>query len=215
MRGILIFYYVGGAGGKFIANCLTYSQQVAFTNYDIALRGNPVEYNQELLKTIPDRANSRTWLELEHGCGQLFGSAASTIKQSGTVVKPATLNDLDLLQDQWLPIMAHFRSEVDNIQRYFKDVPQRLIIVDARPEFIDLAIRLKWANPDHCLDLGRYREFKEDIATLTPDYTFANWDPRSAGAIASIQKFAQQILDIDLDLTAAQDYIDRYLAFHS
>jgi hypothetical protein len=215
MQGILIFYYLGGAGGKFIANCLTYSGQVAFSNYSIALRNNPEEYNSELLKTIPDKSNSRSWLALEHGCGQLFGPGTSYIKQQGQVPAAVEFNDLTMLKDKWLPIMAHHKHEVVNIQKYFSDCPQRLIVVDADPDFIDLAIKLKWADPAHCLDLDLYKEFKQEIAVMNYNYMFTDWDPRRSDAIDCIKDFAWRVLDIPLDLTPAADYIEKYLAFHS
>ena len=105
MQGILIFYYLGGAGGKFIANCLTYSGQVAFSNYSIALRNNPEEYNSELLKTIPDKSNSRSWMALEHGCAQLFGTGTSYIKQQGQVHAAVEFNDLTILKDHFGQIL--------------------------------------------------------------------------------------------------------------
>ena len=213
MKGILIFYYLGGAGGKFIANCLSYSGQVAFIDYDIALRNDPAEYNCELLKTVPDSKLDRSWLARENGCYQLFNSGVGYIKNTGEVPAGEPLNDLTQLTGQWLPIMAHFGHEVVNIQRYFKDVPQRLIIVDAEPSFIDHAIRLKWEDPSHCLDLDRYDEFKHELKTLKYDYLFSNWTPLRPTAINDILEFAHW-LDIPLDLTPAAEYINKYLAFH-
>jgi hypothetical protein len=213
MRGILIFYYIGGAGGKFIANLLTYSRQVAFTNYTIALRNDPEESNAALLATIPEKSDGRKWLELEHGCTQLFGDAVHTIKQQGRIDVAAKLNDLSVLHDQWLPIVAHYPGQVANIQQYFKDVEQRLIIVDADPDFIDLAIRLKWTCEHHCLDLEQYDQYQTELKELEPDYTFSAWDPRNPMAINQILEFAHW-LGIKLDLTPATDYINRYRAFH-
>lgn len=213
MQGILIFYYLGGAGGKFIANCLTYSGRVAFTDYDIARRNDPAEYNRKLLKTIPDSKDDRSWLTRENGCYQLFNSGVGHIKNTGQVPPDQPLNDLTKLTGQWLPIIAHFGHEVANIQRYFKDVPQRLIVVDADPIFIDHAIRLKWKDPSHCLDLDRYDEFKHEIKILKSDYLFSNWSPLRPTALDEIVNFARW-LDIDLDLTLAAEYINKYLAFH-
>jgi hypothetical protein len=212
MQGILIFYYIGGAGGKFIANLLSYSGQVAFSDYAIALRNDPAERNCALLATVPERSRSREWMQREHGCAQLFGPGVVNIKHGAPVA--GTLNDLTVLTNQWIPIVAHTRTEVANIQTHYSATAQRLILVDARPEFIDLAIRLKWANPDHCLDIALYRQYQQAIATLTADYVFADWDPRADNAVDRVVEFAAT-LDITLDLTPAQDYIDRYLAFHS
>lgn len=216
MRGILIFFYVGGAGAKFIANCLTYSQQVAFSNYNIALRRDPEEYHRELLATIPDKTHSRTWLDREHGCHQLFGTGIVLVKTPDCPYPIVdTLNDLTPLADQWLPIMTHDLTEVANVQRYFKDYPQRLIAVDATPEFIDLAIRLKWPNPDHCLDFNFLHQYRSELEQLVPDYSFTQWNPLSADAPEQIAEFART-LDITLDLSQAPaaDYVARYQAFH-
>jgi hypothetical protein len=212
MKGILLFYYLGGAGGKFIANCLSYSEEVAFSDYAIALRNDPAERNQALLNTVPELSDSRTWHEREHGCWHLFGNATYGIKTNG-VAEATDLNDLSLLGDRWLPIMAHHLEEVHNIQKYFKDVPVRLIIVDAVDDFIDTAIRLKWANPLACLDLDRYDEFQDEIKELAADYTFKDWDPREPDAEQRILDFASW-LGIDLDLAPAQEYIKKYRAFH-
>jgi hypothetical protein len=203
---------MGGAGGKFIANLLSYSGQVAFSNYDIAQRNDPAEYRRELVATVPERSNSREWMQREHGCAQLFGPGVADIKLGAPVA--GQLNDLSVLQGQWIPIIAHTRTELTNIQHYYSATAQRLIVVDAVPEFIDLAIRLKWADPAHCLDLDRYEEFKQSIAQLEPDYVFTAWDPRAPGATDRVVEFAHT-LGIALDLTPAQEYIDRYLAFHS
>ena len=214
MKGILLFYYIGGAGGKFIANLLTYTNQVAFPNYQIALRNDPEEYNRALLATIPEKHNSRKWLELEHGCNQLFGAAVGDIKLSGQVVDTKDLNDISLIKDKWLPIMAHYPDEVANIQNYFKDQDLRLIIVDADPEFIDQAIKLKWENPAHCLDLTVYNEFKEAANNLLPYYRINGWKPENRGSLMSIENLAKS-LDLTIDFTAANAYIEKYLAFHN
>lgn len=214
MRGILLFYYIGGAGGKFIANLLTYTGQVAFPNYTIALRNDPEEYNNALLATIPDKHNSRKWLELEHGCNQLFGDAVGDIKQLGRVNNTKDLNDIALIKDKWLPIMAHYPNEVANVQNYFKNNDVRLIIVDSDREFIDRCIRLKWANPAHCLDLNVYEEFKQAANNLLPFYRINGWKPENRGSLMSVIDLAAA-LDLTIDFDAANAYIERYLAFHN
>lgn len=213
MKGILIFYYIGGAGGKFIANCLTYSRQVAFSNYEAALRNDPVEYHQLLLETIPDKSDSRDWLNREHGCWQLFGDAIYYIKEHGVVPDDVKRNDLSKLGDVWLPIMAHHQYQVPNIQRYFADVPQHVIVVDTEDDFIDLAIRLKWQSPLACLDLDRYDEFQQEIQSMSMDYCFKKWNPLKPDATDQIKQFAQY-LGFELDLTPAKEYIDKYIDFH-
>jgi hypothetical protein len=214
MQGILIFFYVGGAGAKFIANCLTYSGQVAFSNYKIAVNRDPAEYHRELLATIPDRSASRTWLNHEHGCYQLYGNGITLIKTPDYPYPiDNTLNDLTPLSDLWLPVMTHTVDEVCNLQHHFKDRPQRIVAVDATPEFIDLAIRLKWPGNDHCLDLDQYNQYQKELKELKTDYIFGEWDPRDPMAINQILEFAHW-LGIELDLTPARDYINRYRAFH-
>jgi hypothetical protein len=211
MQGLLIFYYMGGAGGKFIANCLTYSGAVAFTDYELAVRNDPTELNQALLNTIPERDHSREWMQREHGCAQLFGPGVADIKRGAPV--DSTLNDLSQLTQAWVPIIAHTPEQLHNIQTYYSATAQRLILVDAVPEFIDLAIRLKWADPSHCLDLALYEQYKQHTATLEPNYVFDAWDPRASGATDRIVAFAGT-LDIALDLSPAEAYIARYQAFH-
>jgi hypothetical protein len=215
MRGVLIFYYLGGAGGKFIANCLSYSGQVAFSDYDIALKQDINKYHTTLLTTIPEDKKDRTWMFREKGCWQLFGPGVGAIKNHWQITQDAPLNDLTKLGNQWLPIMAHFKYEVSNIQEYFKDVPQRFIIVNADPVFIDRAIRLKWENPAHCLDLDRYDEFQQEIKSMSADYCFDNWNPLAPGAQERIVEFARWLgIDLDLNSQQAQEYINKYIAFH-
>ena len=86
-------------------------------------------------------------------------------------------------------------------------------VVDAVDDFIDTAIRLKWENPMACLDLDRYDEFQEEIKTIQADYVFEEWDPRQPNTVHRIRQFART-LDIDLDLTPAEEYIKKYQEFH-
>jgi hypothetical protein len=205
---------MGGAGGKFFANMLTYSGQVAISNYAIAQRNDSAEYNVALLATVPDKLNSRSWLTLEHGCNQLFGNAVYEIKQQGAVGAAAKLNDVTQIPRKWLPVMAHFESEVVNIQRYFKDSPQRLIIVDADPDWIDRCIRLKWTDSTHCLDLNVYQEFKQAANNLLADHRITGWKLENRGSLMSVTDLADS-LDLVIDFDAANAYIERYLAFHN
>ncbi len=214
MKGILIFYYIGGAGGKFFANMLTYSKEVAISNYAIAVRNDSAEYNRALLATIPDKADSRTWLTLEHGCNQLFGNAIGEIKQCATVTNSKELNDLTLIKDKWLPVMAHYATEVHNIQKYFANVEQRLIVVDSDPEWIDRCIRLKWTDKDNCLDLNIYKEFKLAANNLLPDHRINGWKLENRGSLMSVIDLADA-LDLTIDFDAANAYFERYLAFHT
>jgi hypothetical protein len=214
MKGILIFYYIGGAGGKFFANMLTYSGQVAISNYNIAVRNDSAEYNRALLATIPNKQESRTWLTLEHGCNQLFGDAIHAIKSTGAVGAAAKLNDLTLIKDKWLPVMAHYATEVHNIQKYFNNVEQKLIVVDSDPAFIDKCIRLKWADPTHCLDLNVYAEFKLAANNLLPDHRINGWKLENRGSLMSVIDLATA-LNLTIDFDAANAYFERYLAFHN
>jgi hypothetical protein len=110
--------------------------------------------------------------------------------------------------------MAHYPAEVANIQRYFANVEQRLIIVDADPDWIDRAIRLKWENPAHCLDLTVYAEFKQAANNLLADHRIMGWKPENRGSLMSVVDLADT-LDLTIDFDAANDYIERYLAFHN
>jgi hypothetical protein len=62
---ILLLHYYAGAGGKFIANCLSYSNKVAFSNYEKALTiltNNDLVFLENCL--LATRMSSIIWTQL-------------------------------------------------------------------------------------------------------------------------------------------------------
>jgi hypothetical protein len=215
-RKILLFCYVGGAGGKFIANCLAFSKQVAYADYNIAktiIQDNNLELlENQLFNNIPEKQHSRQWLNLEVGCKDLFGEDIVEARW-GIRQEKLRLNDLSVFNDIWLPLMNHQVKEVRNCQNFFADDELFTVLVKGTPEFIDLAIRLKWPEKHHCLNLNIYKEFNKEIENQPFDFTFENWDPRNPENLNQIPKLANQ-LGIELDLNLAKNYIKKYIDFH-
>ena len=216
MNKILLFFYFGGAGGKFIANCLSYSQQVAFAEYQTALKiKQDTDINlleTELLKTIPDKNCSKQWLNFEQGCNQLFGKNIDAIKQGNPVISN-DFYDIGSLKPLWLPVMAHQKIHYNRLLEWFKNDQVFTVLVDSTPEFIDYAIRLKWPEPHHCLDLNHYKIFQEEIKSLQFDFEFRNWSPLTTNGQNCIIELAKKI-NINFDLNLAKNYIDKYVEFH-
>lgn len=215
MPNILLIHYFGGGGGKFIANCLALSGQAAFANYQTALAyqhdKNIENLEQALLDTIPARDQSKTWLQLEQGCHQLFGKDIAKIKKGEGVT--TNLFDIDALKYDWLPLTSHDKLEFDCIKQYFVNYNIFTVLVAATPNFIDYAIRLKWPNEHHCLDLDRFKEFNRQLDFLEFDYCIPDWDPRVLDKHREISNLAY-LLNIQYDSNTASDYICKYLQFH-
>jgi hypothetical protein len=213
---ILLFHYVGGAGAKFIANCLSMSGQVAFSNFEIAkqfIDTNDFEIiKKSLLDTIPPKAESRTWLNREQGCWQLFGEDIANIRN----YRPLTnkLNDLSVLGEIWLPLMSHKRSCVEAFLEYFSDHDVKTILVEGTKEFIDRSIKLKWPEKHHCLDLDIYNKFHNDLAKIHFDHEIRDWNPLEPHNWSKIVDLAR-FLQIDFDIEHAKFYIEKYVDFYS
>lgn len=207
---ILLLNYYGGGGGKFIANCLAYSHGVAFPNFKIAMEilKNKELVEQSLLATIPPKEKSKQWLSYEQGCFQLFGQGLNTHKD-----KLGDLNDLSQLGDVWLPLMSHYREQFTNRIKQFKDATIFKVLIDADPKFIDLAIRMKWPEQHHCLDLDDYREWKNSIVRSDYDFIIDDWNPIKRSNHSKIVELAKHI-GVNFDLSMAKNYIDRYINFH-
>jgi len=219
-KKILIFHYTGGGGGKFIANCLSFSGKVAITNYDIAesfLNNNNFNFlEKKLLNTVPEKINSRQWHQHEHGCRQLFGDDIDKIRLSNSdnsVNASIKLNNLSALGDQWLPIMSHTVTGINNIKQFFANDTVFTVLVDGTKEFIDLAIRLKWPEEHHCLDLDIFNKFKNGHQTFDFDYRFDDWNPLDMSKHVQISQLADQ-LGCSFDLNLANNYIKKYVDFH-
>jgi len=216
MKKILLFHYFGGAGGKFIANCLAYSGKVAFQNFSIAnkiLKENDVKLlENNLLNLIPEKTQGRNWLFLEQGCSQLFGPDIHLVK-SGSV-QNFNFDLLNQLGDVWLPIMTHTIEDFNNCLNYFSHNSVVVtVLVDSTTTFIDSAIRAKWPEEHHCLDIVLYREFCENIKNVKFDFTFDQWTPLETTKREKIVNLAKH-LGISFDLTIAENFINKYIEFH-
>ena len=216
-KKILLFYYFGGAGGKFIANCLSYSKKVAFPDYKkalIILANNDLVFLENcLLATIPDKINSRQWLQLEQGCYQLFGPNIHNIRKNKSHNDIIKLNDLTLLGNVWLPLMSHDMDKFMSYKSFFYDSEIFTVFVDSTTEFIDLAIRRKWPKEHHCLDLDAYKKFKEECKLANFDFCFNNWNPLIIDTHSMITQLANKI-DCDFDIALCKNYIEKYVNYH-
>jgi hypothetical protein len=216
-KKILMFHYYGGAGGKFIANCLSYSLQVAFANYIIAVRVHQTKdiklLESHVLKTIPDKDKSRTWHEHEQGYAGLFGPNIQRFRTNQPLL-PRGEYDLNVLDSIWLPIVSHTSTSFHQLLGNFKNDQVFKILVDGTPEFIDRAIRLKWPRTTDCLNIVEHKIFQEENKNLYFDFEFRNWNPLTKNSQKCIIDLADQI-GIDFDLNLAKNYIDKYVDFHT
>ena len=215
MPSILLMHYVGGAGGKFIVNCLSLSGQVAFSNYQLALdyqKDKKIQnLQQALLDTIPPREQSRTWLQLEHGCQQLFGE--DILKISSGYSTTGNLFDIGALEYDWLPLVSHNKTHFDNFKKYFINYKIFTVCLEGTIDFIDYAIRLKWPEKHHCLNLDLFKEFNSQLDVLDFDYHIKEWDPRCLDKHQEISNLARR-LNVDYNPKIANSYISKYLEFH-
>ena len=216
-KKILLFYYIGGAGGKFIANCLSFSKQVVFTNYNKSvnfLNNDNFDFlEKELLSTIPEKENHRRWILLEQGCHQLFGADINRVRNN-PICNDIKFNDLSVFNGMWLPLVAHDILEFNNYKKFFSNDTIFTVLVDGTSEFIDLAIRLKWPEEHHCLDLTILDKFKNSIQSIDFDFIFNDWNPLKIKNHAQIIQLAKQ-LECDFDLGLAKNYIQKYIDFHN
>lgn len=215
MPNILLMHYFGGAGGKFIANCLSFSGQVAFANYKVALAyqqdKNIKNLEQAVLDTVPPREQKRTWFELEQGCTQLFGP--NLIQARNGYPLSENLFDIDSLKYDWLPLMTHNKNQFDNYKKHFANYKIFTVCVEGTADFIDYAIRLKWPEEHYCLDLNQFKEFNSELDVLDFDHCITGWDPRCREQHQQILNLACQ-LNIDYNPKTANNYICKYLEFH-
>jgi hypothetical protein len=214
---ILHLYYYEGAGGKYVANLLAHSHQVAFANSELAhkILKDPTHIVPACLATIPSKENSRQWGQHENGCDTLFGPKIWHIKTRNVPnVYPAhgPLIDNTSLAHQWLPLVSHRPDVLARQQKFFCQQQIFTVFVNTCPEFIDCAIRLKWPEQHHCLNLDDYRQFSEDSKLLKFDYEL-QWDPRDPIQYNKISELAQQ-LGFEFDVSSAQSYQERYIDFH-
>lgn len=216
MSKILILHYFGGSGGKFITNCLAFSGQVAFPNFTVAsefLKTKDVKViEQHMTATIPTRENSKQWLKLEQGCHQLFGTGIVNIKDN-TNAMPNEFYNLSEFDNIWLPVQTHQKTVFDNVCNYFSNHTLYKVLLQARPTFIDHAIRLKWPEQHHCLDLTQLAKFNQEIQTMSFDHIIQDWDPRDVSQHYKIKNLAHAI-GVEYDPLPAQQYINSYINFH-
>lgn len=215
MRKILHFHYFGGGGAKLIANCLTFSQKVAIAHYDLALsqKENP---NSALLEkyhlgTVPNKENARKWFDYEHGCSKLFGPGIDLLKH--TTEDNVKIKDMEPLKEYWLPLNTHTIFAAQRCQAYFSQDQIFRVLLDATPEFIDLAIRKKWPEEHHCLDLDAYKVFRDTLKDMKFDMEILNWNPLISENLHQINRLADRI-NCSFDLTLAANYIQKYVNFH-
>jgi hypothetical protein len=216
MNKILLIHYFPGAGGKFIANCLSLSKKVAFGNFKIASEAlNNLDINfleNHLLNTIPKKSQGRQWALFEQGCTTLFGKNIVNIAEA----IPNTnfeLNNLLTLESLWLPLVSHNIDHINNYKKHFNNCKIFTVLLDSTPEFIDLAIRKKWPSQDHCLDIDQYSKFKLDLQSVKFDFIFENWDPLIIENHQKIQQLAH-ILNCQFDWNLTKNYVKKYLDFH-
>jgi hypothetical protein len=216
MKKILLFHYFGGAGAKFIANCLSYSGKVAIQNFKIAHEilneKNFTLLEQNLLNLIPEKHQGRTWLYLENGDTKLFGPDIELVRSGSSTC--VSFDFLDQLGDVWLPIMTHDIKEFKNCLEYFsKNSAVTTVLVDSTTDFIDTSIRSKWPEDHHCLDIISYRVFRKNLENLNFDFVFDQWTPLEIDKRQEIVNLAKY-LEISFDLTTAENFINKYLEFY-
>ena len=215
-KKILLFYYFGGAGGKFIANCLSYSKKVAFQNYDKALAilktNDLCLMDQYALATVPEKINSRQWFDYEEGCAQLFGLGINSV-ESGIPFYETLLHDMGAFDNIWLPKMSHTLEQFNRLTSFFSNDEVFTVFLDGTPEFIDLAIRKKWRMEHHCIDLDSFKIFQENSTSMNFDFYIRNWDPLIVKNHDMITNLADKI-GINFDIRLCQKYIEKYINFH-
>ena len=219
---ILLFHYFRHGGGKFITNCLSFSEVVAIQNFNLAVRtlknkNTSSLVEQTLLKTVPSKEKPLDWGRLEQGCVQLFGHGISEIKLTGIHYRHP-LNNLNLLNDVWLPLITHSKLEFDNVLKFFSASTIVKIFVDTDPTFIDLAMLIKsprGTNLHYSIaSVPIYNSFYVDILSCSFDFVFRNWNPLIATNHLKITELSNQI-GCNLNLDLAKNYIKKYVDFHT
>jgi hypothetical protein len=215
-KKILLIHYYGGAAGKFVSNCLSYSKQVAFQNYDKALAilktNDLCLMDQYALATVPEKINSRQWDSYEEGCAQLFGLGINHV-ESGIPFYETLLHDMSEFDNIWLPKMSHTLEQFNRLTSFFSNNEVFTVFLDGTPEFIDLAIRKKWPMEHHCIDLDSFKIFQENSTSMNFDFYIRNWDPLIVKNHDMITTLADKI-GINFDIRLCQKYIEKYINFY-
>lgn len=213
---ILHLHFFGGSGGKFISNCLSTSGKVAFPNYQILkeyhLTKNIDIVNQALLNTIPDKKERRLWLYKEQGCDRLFGNGIIAIR-NGNLLNSCSLYNFNNFCNYWLPIVSHDHDSANHINKYFLNNNIFFVGILGNKEFIDYAIRLKWPNTEHCLDLDLYYDFLKNFKELNFNHIIDNWNPLDESTLYQIENLAM-LINVQYNNFMAKEYINKYQNFH-
>lgn len=216
MTKILHLHFFGGSGGKFIANCLAMSGQVAFPNFEIFkqyFESKDISIiEQNLAKTIPPLSEHRTWLSREQGCHQLFGKGINYVR-GNQGRNNVGFNDVGMFSDVWLPVCSHKLEEALKINNHFSFARIFFVGIYGDPKFIDKAIRLKWPEDHHCLDLDLFSEFTKNCEKLQFDHVIHNWNPLETSRLLEIEKLAD-LLNLNYSNSLAKKYINKYVQFH-
>lgn len=214
---IFVAYYFGGAGGKFITNCLSMSGQLAFPNFvtwSNFCRDQDIKIIEKaLLDTIPPKHQHREWFKYEQGCTQLFGPRISKIQQGDMTHDLGFITRLTKLGNVWLPVMCHTDTELQNVLDYFSDHELFAVRVNGTPEFIDSAIRLKWPDPRHSLCKDSFARFEQSCTDIEFDFVIDNWNPLNQVQHHQIESIAQKI-NLVYNHSMAESYIKKYIEFH-
>lgn len=213
MKKLLCFYYLNGAGGKFISNCLAHSGQVTFQNYQIASQyaqnKDLTPIKQASLATVPSKIHSHNWHQYEQGDWQLFGE--DYLEQDGN----QKLNDLTIFHelDQWIPTLTHWPPLYNDVQNYFVDYQIVNVCIIPTQSFIDTSIRLKWPDSGACLCLDTWKNWNDTLDDLSFNYTIQDWDAREHNSVEKIQNLAD-FLNVDFSVQDCMPYIQKYREFY-
>ena len=213
----LLLYYFEGSGGKFIANALAYTQQVAFMNINVMQAAQQAQnfdiIHQAIMNTVPSKEISHSWHKYEAGVVSMYGPADNRMPSCG-VGQPNDLIKLNNADTLWFPTTFHNPRNLSALKNYLPADQLFTVYVNSTADFIDSAIRLKWPALQHCLDLDLFRKFHTNTKDLEFDFVLDNWDPRDRNQHYRLQNLATA-LGCELELDAAAPYINRYLDFHS
>lgn len=208
---------MNGAGGKYILNCLASSGSVAVQHKEYALQCLQGEtLVEKLLTTLPDhKEQMRNWGNYELGCDKLYNKKWLDQLRNNQHITEFIGNAAVTLDknDYWLPFVANNPSQLQQLLDYFDNHNVCTVYVDPNKDFIDKAIRLKWPEPHHCLDLDAYFNFQQEAKLLDFDYIMYNWDACSQSALAELEELAN-FINVKVDLQSIDAYITKYVSLH-
>lgn len=213
MKKLLCLYYLGGAGGKFILNCLAHGGQVTFQNYQIASQyaknKDLTPIKQASLATVPPKIHGHDWYQYEQGDYQLFGNDYPQLNGNYQDNDLTTFHKID----QWIPTTAHCLPQYNDVQNFFVDYQIVNVCIIPTQDFIDQSIRLKWPDTGACLCLDTWKNWNYTLDDLSFDYIIQDWDAREHKSIKKIQKLAD-FLAVDFSVQDCMPYIQKYREFY-